>query len=949
MPNKTSKKLLSAALALLLVFGSMILGNRLPVTSAAAKGAENIAAVAASQVGYYEETNGYTKYGDAFGDPTMEWACAFVAWCAHEAGIANSVVPAFTSCTAMLSFFKASGRYSTSMAHGTSYKPAVGDIVFFSSSNATNNVTHIGIVESATDTVITTIEGNNPNRVRRLTYTYSNQYVIGFATPAYTNERYEPAEAAANTPGTYRTNDATNLRVSYSESATFLVTIPAGTVVTVDAVNSNRWGHTTYNGQQGWFVLDYSTQLSSGSEQTEIVTSEYKKGTYQTTDALNFRSVPNGTVLSVIPENTYLDVTGVSGSWGQTKYNNVSGWISLEYAEYLPNTILSDSYKTGKYRTNEIMNFRSSPAGTLIATIPAGTVLTITEVNGVWGKTVYGGAAGWLSLEYSTYFTTDNDEPVTIIIPGSTTTIVTPADPGYPTTPVNWLVADISKWNATYDCNFPAMKAAGLEGVIIRIGGRGYGGSRVTYSDDAFYQHYLAAKQAGLHVGVYFFSYALSKAEAIEEAQLTINLLRAYNCDLDMPVFIDMEDFAEGSETDLQHWYAGRAVCTTVVDTFCTVVEQAGYYAGLYSGKSFIEDLIDTSVMNGRAMWVAHYASACGYTGRVDMWQYTPYGSISGYSGSYIDLNRCYVNFPAIIKGSGGTPGHTDIIVTPSTEVIVDPTHSEPNSTPAGGTDPEKPTDPNVDPHPSVVREWVTTKEATCLTDGEQCLYQDGKLLLKQITQAKHTKKVNCALKNSTVTVHAGDMIDPGEFSSNFYTETSPYYANMLNTIRANGGCKFTYCVDCGEILSVEYVYKSNNCVHSFADTVQKTATCRQEGLNLSVCEKCGVTGSETIVERAEHVVGDSEFIAATAASEACNCIKCRTCGALIYASYNILRGDVDGDNAVTAADARLVLRYAVNLEKLSAQALQNADVTEDKIVDVADARKILRISIRLE
>ena len=708
MEKARTRKLISTLLILIMLL------TGIPTAAAATKDentAASMVAVAVSQTGYTESDNGYTKYGAAYGDSTMNWDVAFVLWCAKEAGISPTVIPNYLMIDSMRAFFSAKGTYNLSKSHGTSYTPKAGDIVFFSESSSVNSLTHIGVVEKKTDTGFTAVEGAYKGKVARVDYKNSDKVVIGFGSP------------------------------------------------------------------------DYSVTAAGDFD--------YKTGTYTLDATMNFRSVPNGTVIGQIPGATKVKVTSVTGIWGQVSYGGKTGWISLEYAT--PESSIARTYKTGVYRVNTTMSVMKTAGGTTkLKTVNAGTVLNVTSVNGEWGKVNFNGSTGWIELSFCTRFTSANNEPVVITVPASSTTVTTKVeiDPSKAQS-VDWLVVDISKWNAVYQCDWAKMKAAGVKGVIIRIGGRGYAGARTIYSDDTFYQHYKNAKAAGLHVGAYFYSYALNEKEAKEEAQYTVNLLKkTYKCELDMPVYIDMEDYTG----DWKHHNAGKAVCSKVLDAFCNVIAQEGYYPGIYTNLDFTKNLIEPSVLNGRTVWIAHYSNTCGYNGRYEMWQYSQYGKINGYTGTYIDLNRCYVNFPLLINSAYEQAHKTETITIPEHTTVVDPTHEAPNTTPAGGVESTTEAPPKVDDTPTVTRKWKTTKKATCTTDGEKCLYEGNTILLKEMITATHTKTVNCALTVSNIQLHAGDRIDPAEFSSNYYTESSPYYATICSNIKNNGGCKFSFC-----------------------------------------------------------------------------------------------------------------------------------------------------------
>lgn len=140
----------------------------------------------------------------------------------------------------------------------------------------------------------------------------------------------------------------------------------------------------------------------------------YSKGTYITNEKMNFRTSYStaATVITLIPAGTTVTVTDVHGVWGQIVYNGTTGWISLDYSTMLSETPSEEpvvepepdeTYKTGRYQTDYVMNFRSSINGTVLTLIPKGTILVVTKTQDEWGQATYNGQTGWFSLEYSTY------------------------------------------------------------------------------------------------------------------------------------------------------------------------------------------------------------------------------------------------------------------------------------------------------------------------------------------------------------------------------------------------------------------------------------------------------------------------------------------------------------------------------------------------------------------
>ena len=241
---------------------------------------------------------------------------------------------------------------------------------------------------------------------------------------------------------------------------------------------------------------------------------------------------------------------------------------------------------------------------------------------------------GWQTIGGKTYYYDKNGKPVTgtQIIKGVTYNF---GSDGAIATSVNGSTfgIDVSKWNGKI--NWAAVKASGVDYVIIRCGYRG-SSSGALIEDSLFKTNIQGATAAGLKVGIYFFSQAVTEAEAVKEASFAVEKAKGYN--LSYPIFIDTEP--SGGRADS----LDKASRTAVVNAFCSTVAAAGYKSGIYASKSWFESKLNTSSLTQYKIWVAQYASAISYKGRYDMWQYSHKGTISGINGS-VDLNYSYLGY----------------------------------------------------------------------------------------------------------------------------------------------------------------------------------------------------------------------------------------------------------------------------------------------------------------
>lgn len=200
---------------------------------------------------------------------------------------------------------------------------------------------------------------------------------------------------------------------------------------------------------------------------------------------------------------------------------------------------------------------------------------------------------------------------------------------------------DISYHNDTV--NFKKMKDAGVDFAILRVGYRGYGSSGSLNADKNFTTYIKDALAAGLPVGVYFYSQAITTSEARDEANYVLNKIKSYK--IDLPVIFDYE-FAEVSTGRLDSaWKSGKLNKTKMTDiamTFCEAVENAGYDAMVYANKSFFTEQLDHEKIEQQyGIWLAHYTTNTNYSGDYDIWQFSSTGKISGVSGD-VDCNFMY-------------------------------------------------------------------------------------------------------------------------------------------------------------------------------------------------------------------------------------------------------------------------------------------------------------------
>lgn len=197
------------------------------------------------------------------------------------------------------------------------------------------------------------------------------------------------------------------------------------------------------------------------------------------------------------------------------------------------------------------------------------------------------------------------------------------------------LGVDVSKYQKKID--WETVAQAGVEFAIIRLGYRGMQ-SGALVEDPYFKENLKGAKEAGIKVGVYFFSQAVNAVEAVEEASMAIALLEGE--ELDYPIFIDTEGGGGTARADS----IDAATRTLVCQYFCKTIQNEGYKAGVYSGRNYYYNKLQADALEEYTIWLAEYRETPLYENRYDMWQYTSKGTVAGIEGN-VDLNVSYLGY----------------------------------------------------------------------------------------------------------------------------------------------------------------------------------------------------------------------------------------------------------------------------------------------------------------
>lgn len=189
---------------------------------------------------------------------------------------------------------------------------------------------------------------------------------------------------------------------------------------------------------------------------------------------------------------------------------------------------------------------------------------------------------------------------------------------------------DVSHHQGTIDWDTVADQ---IDFAIIRCG---YGDDLTDQDDKQWVHNADACTRLGIPFGVYIYSYALTDAQALSEAEHVLRLVEGY--DPSLPIYLDLEDSSilENCSTDdiLRH-----------TRIFCDAIEAAGYSVGVYANYNWWTNYLTSTEYDQWDRWIARYASSTGYSKDYTIWQYSSTGSINGISGN-VDLNYWYGPLP---------------------------------------------------------------------------------------------------------------------------------------------------------------------------------------------------------------------------------------------------------------------------------------------------------------
>lgn len=307
----------------------------------------------------------------------------------------------------------------------------------------------------------------------------------------------------------------------------------------------------------------------------------------------------------------YAEIPNSVGTYGESKED------ALEYTEYTGMSYLVPGEYSGTYEYFYSTDVNTS-AGSLIKNGSYRLLgISKTQKGGyTWAK---------IKINSSTYYVALHDKYEAV------------NGPVFPS--IIYEGIDISKWQGK--CNYSAISAAGYKFVIIRVLGKN---GNENYIDEYFEQNYLKAKEAGLQVGIYFYTKATTKEMIKQEIDFFLPHLK--NKQFELPIYIDIEESKIYSTMD-------KYVNTEIVRAGAEYLIEKGFYPGWYTYRTFATNYLIPESLTKYTFWIAETGSSMPkYQGPYEMWQYTQINGAGLVESSALDVDKLYFDMKPYITKS---------------------------------------------------------------------------------------------------------------------------------------------------------------------------------------------------------------------------------------------------------------------------------------------------------
>lgn len=195
---------------------------------------------------------------------------------------------------------------------------------------------------------------------------------------------------------------------------------------------------------------------------------------------------------------------------------------------------------------------------------------------------------------------------------------------------------DLSRFNG--DIDWTSVKASGVTFAMLRLGSRGYGTGEITL-DDRFVDYAQNAALNNINIGAYFYSQAITEAEAVEEANYIVGAVAGFN--VKYPIAIDIEKVKTDAARTDNLTVKER---TNFVKLFCETVKNYGYKPVIYADMEMLVTGLDLEELDSYDIWLSDANVPTSFPYDFSMWQYTQKGRVNGITGD-VDLDMSFIDY----------------------------------------------------------------------------------------------------------------------------------------------------------------------------------------------------------------------------------------------------------------------------------------------------------------
>ena len=211
---------------------------------------------------------------------------------------------------------------------------------------------------------------------------------------------------------------------------------------------------------------------------------------------------------------------------------------------------------------------------------------------------------------------------------------------------------DISTFQESKRIDYDALSKE-IDFAILRIGYTGWGTAENCNLDKEFYSHYNELSKRGVKLGAYYFGVAMTPDMANKEAEFVLKQVKDKQLKLEYGIWYDTESSGATGDNKNGHQFLSKNALTNVVDSFCSTIESAGFYCGIYASESWFRTKLDyTGKLKRYDYWVANWSVEPKIPH--GMWQTSSTGKLRGYAGN-LDMNVAKKDYPAIYKKMNDT------------------------------------------------------------------------------------------------------------------------------------------------------------------------------------------------------------------------------------------------------------------------------------------------------